>query len=358
MHWPNPWPFAAYAAGLSLLWLAIVAGATVDYLQPVLDRALDSIGNTISGESNPRTLFQASAEESGGIDLGATPVLARIVSLGSVAVLAIGLPFGLIQLWRRFRAEPMALLLATGAVAFFATLSLRFAREAWETANRASEFFFIGLAFVLALAVVLAYARLDGRGPPSAPWLGRAALAGLFGLVLAGGAISGWPWDAHMPRPVRAEAAGNAIESESLALSRWAEEHLPEERFAASDADARMLLAPGGVRARAGRHPDVEDILLEQTFTEFDCEGRCSTTPEKGWELPLLRRFNLRFVVADRRRRSFDVTRGYYFSVRPPGGDADQRLRGASVSKFAQIPTATRVFDSGNIVVYDLEGQR
>ncbi len=45
--------------------------------------------------------------------------------------------------------------------------------------------------------------------------------------------------------------------------------------------------------------PDIEDILDEESLA--------------GWELPLLRRHNLRYVVGDRRAGRADSLRGYYF---------------------------------------------
>jgi hypothetical protein len=348
VSWPNPWPFAVLAAGLVAAWLLVVAGETIDYLSPVLSRAFDSIVDTVAGESNPRALFQGSASnpgtDPGSPALGYTPAAARAVALGSIAILAAGLPFGLWQVWRRHRTQPLALVLCAAAIGFFGILALRFAPAAWETSNRAGEFLFIGLAFVLAYAFLLAYIWLDRRGPRSAPWLGRALLTGCFGIVLVGGAISGWPYDSQVAQPVRAEEEGRLIESESLGVAEWAKAHLPDGRFAATGANARFLLYPGNTYVRTGRNPDLEDLFTSSKL--------------QSWQLPLLRKFNLRYAVADRRSRSSDVVRGYGFSLRPPAGAPDVLLPKSVTEKFDRIPNAARVFDSGKVVVYDLEGRR
>jgi hypothetical protein len=344
VNWPNPWPFAVLAAGLAVTWLLVVAGATVDYLSPVLSRAYDSIFDTVSGEASPRALFQGSASSPGLPALGYTPPAARAVALGSVAILAIGLPFGLWQVWRRHRTQPFALAFCAAAIGFFGVLGLRFAPAAWETSNRAGEFLFIGLAFVLAYAYLLAYVWFDRRGPRSAPWLGRVLLTGCLGIVLIGGALSGWPYDSQIAQPVRAKEGGRFIESEPLGLAEWVEDHLSERRFAAPTATARFLLYPGDAHVRAGRNPDIEDLFTEPTL--------------QTWQLPLLRRLDLRYAVADRRQRAADVVRGYSFSVRPPAGDPEGLLPKSVIDKFDRIPNAARVFDSGNIAVYDLKGRR
>src|ERR1700710_1017653 len=222
---PNPWPLAIFGILLAGFWLFVVASATVGYLSPVLGDAFSAIGNTIGGSDAPRALFQG-----GGSSVAPTPLLARAVALAAVGLLLAGLPFGLMVLWRRHMREPFALLFGIAAVGFFATLALRLAPAAWETANRAGEFLFIGLAFVLACACVEALRRWprDRRARP--------LIAAGIALVLVGGAISGWPWDSQLARPLRASAAARTISSPSLSLAPW-DEGLPGGRFAASPAD-------------------------------------------------------------------------------------------------------------------------
>jgi hypothetical protein len=326
---PNPWPLAIFGILLAAFWLFVVASSTVDYLSPVLSDAFAAIGNTIGGEDQPRGLFQGASSS-----VAPTPLGARAVAVLAVALLLAGLPFGLRVLWRKYMKEPFALLFGIAAVAFFATLALRLAPPAWETANRASEFLFVGLAFVLACACIEALRRWSGD------WRARPLIAAGIGLVLVGGAISGWPWDSQLARPLRASAAGGTISSPSLSLAQWAES-LPSGRFAASTADAGLLLDPGGKTTLAGSSPDVEDVLDEEALA--------------GWMVPMLRRNEIRYVAVDRREVSSDSLRGYYFSRR----DGDEELRSLSVSsKFNEIPGVARVYTNGPITVFDLEAQR
>jgi hypothetical protein len=326
---PNPWPFAVFGILLAALWLFVVASSTVGYLSPVLSDAVNAIGNTIGGEDKPRGLFQA-----GSTSVAPTPLGARAVALLAVALLLAGLPFGLRVLWSKYRREPFALLFGLAAVAFFATLALRLAPAAWETANRASEFLFIGLAFVLACACVEALRRWPQD------WRIRPLIAAGIGLVLVGGAISGWPWDSQLARPLRISNDGATISSPPLALAEWAEE-LPDGRFAASTADAGLLLVPGGKIALAGSSPDIEDVLDEEQLA--------------GWMVPLLRRNDIRYIAVDRREVSSDSLRGYYFSRR----DREEELRPPSVSaKFNEVPGISRVYTNGPITVFDLGAGR
>ncbi|MGH2974741.1 MAG: hypothetical protein ACRDLL_07735 [Solirubrobacterales bacterium] len=330
--WPNPWRFAVLAALLATAWLLLVANSTFGYLGPVIGEAFEAIFNTASGEAPPRALFEGKGSSA---SLPPTPFLARAIALLAVGLLAAATPFGLMRFWRRYRRQPFALVFALAALGFFATLLLRLAPAAWETGNRLSEFLFIGLAFVAALA------GLQNWRPRNRPWIGRAALTAALGVLVVGGAIAGWPWDLQLASPIRASADGGTISSPPLALGEWAEHNVAEgERFAASTADARTLMNPGERTALAGKTPDIQDMLEETAFS--------------GWELPLLRRENLRYVVTDRREISFDGTRGYSFAI---DGADEALLPLVSVTKFAELPGATRIYSSGDISIYDL-GER
>jgi len=327
---PNPWRFAAFAIALAVAWLVVVASSTLGYLTPVLGNAVEAIANTIAGESPPRGVFESSSSS-----IPPTPFPARAIALLALAALAAGLPFGLRELWRHDRKKPFAILFALGSLGFFGTLALRLTPPAWETGNRASEFLFIGLAFVLACATVAGLQRWGSRR------LARPLAAASIALVVVGGAISGWPWDAQLAQPIRVAADGRAIVSPPLATAEWARDQVPGGRFAAGIADAGLLLSPGNKVAMAGTNPDIEDIIDGEKL--------------EGWELPLLRDNNLRYVVADRRAVNDDTLRGYFFAY--PGSPTAEREPKSVIAKFNGVRGAARIYTNGSITVFDLEAQ-
>lgn len=326
---PNPWRFAVIAAAMVTFWLFVAAGKTREYLWPVLSDAFKGAFNTASGEAAPRPLFHA-----GTSDVGVTPFLPRAIALLAVALLGLGMLYGLRAVWRRYRLQPLPLVLVLGSLGFFAALMLRFVPSAWETGNRAGGFFFIGLAFVVGHALPQLL-----RGQRRLRWR-YAGLTAALGVILVGGAISGWPWDAQLTPPLRASAEGHEIVSEPLALAEWVERELPDQRFGAPEADARMLMVPGETIAFAGESPDVKDIVRSAAL--------------EPWQLPLLEREGIRYVVGDRRDVSSDNVRGYFFHV--PGEGNEALAEKGVVHKWAQIPVA-RIFDSGRIVLFDLENK-
>jgi hypothetical protein len=335
---PNPWRFAIVALVLTVGWLVVVASSTVGYLSPVIDDAVDATLDTALGEAPPRTLFQGSDDNVPNPEtIGETPAIARGMGLLAVALLAAATPFGLWRIWRRYRGEPFVWILALAALGFFGTLLLRLAPDAWETGNRASEFLFIGLAFVVACV------GLEKWRPAGRPWLGRIAVTAGLGVILVGGAISGWPWNAQLAAPLRISAEGRSIVSPPLGLAEWARDNVPDGRFAANVADSRLLMDPGEKWAVSGEFPDIKDIIEERAL--------------EGWELPLLRRNDLRYIVADRRVLGADGIRGYFFSLEETA-PMERLLPRDAVTKFARIPGASRIYANGDIAVYDLDGTR
>jgi len=327
---PNPWPLALLATGAAVGWLLIAARQTVGYLFPVLGDAIKAIWSTASGESAPRTLFHQSSTVAENV--GVTPLAARGLALFAVLILLAAMVVGIRQAWRRHRDEPLPLLLMAAAVVFFGALGLRFAPAAWETGNRAGEFLFLGLAFV----AIYGAAELLRSGPNLQRR--RLLFTVALGVVLFGGVISGWPWDVQTARPLQATADGHEIDSESLALAKFAEQRLDGSRFAAPEAEARTLVNPGGQVAFSGQGPDIEDIVNTEAFQD--------------WQFAVLSKNHLPYVVADRRLASGDSIRGYYFTV--PGRYNDALREKGVVHKFSQLPVA-RVWDGGRIVLYDLK---
>ena len=86
------------------------------------------------------------------------------------------------------------------------TLGLRLVPAAWETGVRASEFLFVGVALVVALAALEA---LDRLSPPRLVHIGAMAAAGV---VLVGGIVSTTPHAGRMPEPYRVAAGGRDLD--------------------------------------------------------------------------------------------------------------------------------------------------
>lgn len=325
---PSPWPAVVVAVVLAVAWLVVVASATVGYITPVVWSAFRAVLHTAAGEAAPRALFHASGSGP------AQSLSERIVSLGSVALIAAVMPVGLLVMWRAHRRNPFAFLCALGAMGFFGILALRLVPNAWETANRLSDFAFIGVAFVVACAAAPALGRKGSHR--AVPGLIAAGL----GIIVIGGAISGWPSTTRLAQPVEIAADNGAtIVSEPFALGRFVADQLPGATFAAQVSDARTILLEGDGQVVYPPQLSLEATLQSPSLLPF--------------EVSTLRAHRVRYVVIDLRQRSTDFVAGLNFSVRSPGGVPDTHFPAGAAEKFDELG-ASRVYDSGNILVYDI----
>jgi hypothetical protein len=322
-YW-NPWPFAGFTVVAAVIWLVFIASDTAGYLSVIFGKAFQETIRTVAFESAPRQLFKADAG-------GGSPWGERVVGLASVALIAGVMPIALLDVWRRHRRNTVAVVLAIGASAYVGVLFLRFVPRAWEIANRSSEFLFVGVALMLAFASVRAVSLLP-RG------LGRTAVAGAAALLLAGGIIAGWPTDLRLSLPYRVDAAGRVLEPQGTTAARWSRSNLGTGRnFVADPSNARLQLWQGEI-AYAGGNPNLNDILRQPLLA--------------SWMVDQLREKQVRYLVMDRRRISQNQTFGNYFFS--PRAARLGLYSAAAYAKFDRQPGMSKVYDSGNVSIYDL----
>ena len=324
----NPWPFAALAAAGATAWLVVVADETRAYLLPVVTAAARSTLATIRGEAETRELFASSGGETG-------PLWERFVALGSTGVMVVCVLVGAIIVLRRFRGDPVAIVLTTAAAAYLGTLALRFVPESWEVANRASGFLFIGVGLLVALTVLSDRVSLLARAAPI-------VAAVVVGVLFVGGVVSGWSRDLRLAHPPVALAEGGTqLESQPLAAAAWARSHLRNRHvFAADRANARVLLVRGRQLAVTGQTPNVIDLLESENF--------------QPWMLEMLRENEIEYVLFDRDLHANDPMRGYFLLEQSHRLSVREPLRPGGWRKFERHPLVARVYDSGNVTVYDV----
>jgi hypothetical protein len=323
----GPWELALAGLAAAGLWVFWVAPQTLTYLSIIFSRAFVSFMQMLAGLETARRLFQSNAGH-------VAPLWERVAGIASVLLLAAAQPLGLVQIARRYRTDVFALLLSGAAVAYFAMLALRFTQAGWETGNRASDFLFVGLAFVTALAAVQAWDYLHAAG--------QALLTGGLAIVFMGGLIAGWPRDLRLGGPYRVAVAGRALEPQGVAAAAWLLEALgPDHAVAADSSNALLLLNHGDQAAYSGRNDGFHEVI--------------AATPLADWQLRLLRREGIEYVLVDRRRVSWDSMAGYYFV--PPANRVaagEEFIDPGVNAKFERQDRVSRLFDSGDITLYDV----
>ncbi|KAB8145857.1 hypothetical protein F8S13_01900 [Chloroflexia bacterium SDU3-3] len=323
----GPLDLAVYATGLGVAWLLTVSPVTVGYLSPVLGGAIRSGFEFATGQRGGRQLFQSTSTST------VAPLWERVTGLGSVAVIVLALPFGLVRFWREYRDHAYAWLLALAALGYFPVLGLRLTAAGWETSNRASTFMFIGVSMIVALA--LAQLTLVRRWR----WPIRAACAAYVGVVFFGGVIAGWAPRVRMAQPY---AVGEQmVEPQGLLAAEWLRGSFgADNRVAVDPANAKYMLSYGEQTPLTRTKNGIKAMLTS------DNVGRT--------ERSIIRKSDVRFVVMDRREVSWDHVAGLYYERAGVQSLTPLYLSDAVFTKFAYEEFVDRLYDSGTVVIYDV----
>lgn len=332
-----PLAMAVTATVASCAWLAIVAGGTGGYLGEIFGRLTGAVSRAVTEEAATRLPFQGTTSNvvaEGGTMTTRPPLDDLLLSGGSVLVVVLGVAAGLLVARRRGWNDPLVVVLAVAAVAAVAVYPLRLLPGAWEISNRTSDFLFLGVAFVSALAAVAFVER--GRRT----WrIGAVATAAV--IAISGGIAIGWPRSARLPRPDIVQVGDVRISAQGPRMAQWARANLPPANvFAANDTHGRLLAISGFNRVFAGPTQGVPPLLTYDLLPQ--------------WVWNFVRRERIGYIVLDRRVLARDNLLGYFFP-RPDEFDDPPISNWRNVRrKFERLPGSNRVYDSGDIVIYDI----
>ncbi len=320
------WDAALVAWLAALCWLVLVANLTVSYLSPHLLDATRQMVHLIAGEKVGRQLFTTYAGQ-------VSPLWERAVGYASTLLILAGLALSLPRVWRRYRANAAAIALSLGALGYPLSLLFRLTSAGSEAANRATEFVFLGIAFVIGVGIVDFWLRR------TVAWRKLTlALAG-GAIIFMGGVILGFaPW-ARFPGPYLVSADSRSIEPEGISSAQWARASLgPNQRFVADRTNALLL----------GSYGDADTattwaIVLSPKF------GRN--------QLNLIREGQVHYALVDQRlATSLPVTGVYFEKGEPDALTYTFPINPQDFTKFDESPSISRIFDGGDILIYDTGG--
>ncbi len=315
-------------------WTLLVATATIGYLAPALTATFTELFRLIAGEVEPRALFVSRIGQ-------VAPAWERLVGAASGGLIVFLLPFGLFVVWRRFRSNTAMIALALAAAVYPLTLVARLTRAGADLSGRTPEFLFIGIGIVIALAVV----RLSFDGSLGRLKLGAVA-AGLA-VLLVGGIIVGMPGWARLPGPYLVSADGRSVETEGIEAAEWARSVLGPDNLMVADRVNTILMSTYGQQ---------EMVTTYETRLPI---RRLYLTPDVGpVQRQIVRDGGIRYLVIDRRLSTGPPAVGHYFD-RGEGRlrqSLDEPIEAELLAKWDAQLDISRVYDSGNIQLYDVSG--
>jgi hypothetical protein len=325
-------PALLLAATVAAWFFFVAHKVTVAELGGTLTGVVESSLGLIFGSHGPKTLFQSSGQTNS--------FAARVLALASVVPLLLAIPFGLWRIWRKGPHPPLWKVLGLVGSLFPVTLGLRLTLEGTETSQRASEFVFLGLAFLVAIIV----GRWDGSSRRRLSLMGgNAALAALATVIFLGGFVIGESPVTRQPGPFLVSAESRSVSAQGLAAADFARRHLepyseilsdrPNATFLASYAHLNPLL--GYVAGLP-----VTKVFYSKNFNSTDRR--------------IIGDGHIRYIVVDGRQSQSLPVVGIYFERYEPQAFAHRKpIPAAFLQKFNLGEGFNRIYSNGPVVIYD-----
>ncbi len=315
---------------VALTWLLYVATLAIYYLAPHVVVGFDEFFRLMAGQAVGRELFRDATGQQ-------APLWERLVGYASAAIVMLGLPFGLRLVWRDHRGSAPVLAMALVALLYPATLPLRLTPLGVATAGRLPEFLFFGIGLVLALFAV----DLLPAHRPS--WLRLVALTASTTIVFMGGVLVGWGPPRRLPGPYLTAADVRGVDEEGIAATRWSPTYLGSDNRMSTDRINGLLMGSYGeqhVVTGLSDRRDFTPIFFAPDFTPF-IEN-------------IIANGEIRYLVVDKRlSEGLPLTGIYYDTVEPDTFRHTRPMDIGALTKFDGARSVDRVYDSGDIVIYD-----
>lgn len=322
-RWRVPLWIVLVSVGSLTLWVSLVAPITVNYLlTPISAAAFDLVSLVV----RPGLSGFQTAPFSG-------PAIESAVSIVSTFIVIAILPACLYSVWRRFPTNTLAITLAGCSVAYIGSLLVRLATpHGSELMGRSWVFIYLPLAFVIAVGLDH-LARLAPRGAGSI--IGGALLVTMY----AGGLVTGWPpfW-ARLPGPFLVSGFERSVEAENKAAALWMDRSLGRGHRIAADFGTSVLLGSYG---RQTPVYGMQHLFLSSEYAEKERAQACQA--------------GIKYIVIDARLSEQSPASGAYFLGEKPPIPYDTPINKAHLRKFDGALGVDRLFDSGEIQIYEIE---
>ncbi len=329
---------------LLTLLTGLTVGATAAYAVWSWPETESDIGSSITGSIHG--LINVLTGQAGGrhpftsAPSYGNPVLEQAVGLASVGLLILALPWGLYALWRRRPRHTGLLVLSACALLYPVSLALRLTSAGSETSNRTSEFVFVALGTILAIAFLTQRgSRADSRRVVLLP---ARLLAMLYlGVIFVGGITVGNPSYQLMPGHFEVSAATLSVDSEGTDAAGWTRRLPANLNFLGDENDEALVTAYTQLHPQRG---EFSNTAIGELFT----------SPAIGpFERLLIKYDKLRFLVVDKRDSTALPADGNYF-VGPNPRTSGHPIPLASLTKFSHNRCVQQLFSSGHVLVFDL----
>src|SRR6266699_1386203 len=324
---------ALFGVLLSLAYAFLLKGNPVwGYLSSYFGTAFNELGRIIAGTSTPRQLFV-------NLAIQPTPIWDRLLMLASAVLVTFGIPFGLLCLWQQHRHDALAVMFGIFSLAYPVTQVFRFTDFGAEITDRSAAFLFLPVAYVLTILITHFWPTRKLR------WRATSLVTCAISVMFLGGVIlESGPAFSSLPGPYVVVADGRSIEPEGIQAATWSLTYLGPDNRVGSDRINQMLMNSYGDQNVVTGLADNIDISPVFFSAQFDPK-----------DIAILQQAGVRYLVVDLRlSTSLPLERFYFESDEPGAFMLTHPISNAALTKFNTVPQINRLFDSGNIVIYDV----
>ena len=185
---------------------------------------------------------------------------------------------------------------------------------------------------------------MNDRLRPALSWIiGASAI-----VVLYSGMIAGLAPYARMPWPYTPASDSRSVEPQGVATAHWVLRELGPGNRVIADRIGSQLLGSYGLQymVTVNDGTPTSRVFLSPVFDEQT--------------LKVIRKDRIEYVAVDRRLTNFNVSSGFYYEgweldVYPNAYSENAPLRPDTLSKFDTTTNVNRVYDSGDIALYDIK---
>ena len=323
--------YGLIAAGLTFWWYLSQAPRTRAYMEPYVRNGLvgvTQLGNTGNGDSGQRQLFSGST----------IPPLEQMLSF-AVPVIC-GLCFGAaaLRIWVRRRWTPAVVVIGAVGALFFAVFPMMLSASGAEGARRSWSFTNLGVAVVIAVAVVAA----DTSAGVLRSGIGRAAAGVLAATLFVGFVAIGANETYRFPGEYVYGSDTRSVTNELDGAARWFERVQGRDQPIVADRSAQLAFsyaADASLAVPSNSNPVWNLIVEERPLTPSQL--RAMNASEMG------------FVVVDKHQILAIPQIGFYMDQNEPLAQQRQRpLAASSLTKFDEAGWIQRIYSSDTLDIY------
>ncbi|GAC1361930.1 MAG: hypothetical protein NVSMB44_16430 [Ktedonobacteraceae bacterium] len=325
--------FLSIGVSLAVAFL-IPHNPAVPYLTTYFSGAFVQLTNVLEGTNKARALFTSYGTLP-------TPIWNRVLSAASVIIITLSLPFGWLCIWLRQRFNSLSIMLGIVAFVYPLTQAFRFTSFGSEITDRSAAFLFIPIAYTLSLLIVQFWPLRRLRRVHIAWISSTIAILFVSGVILQSG-----PGLSLLPGPYMVSADNRSIEPEGIQDAIWASKYLGPGNRVATDRINRLLMSTYG-----------KQYVISNLDNNVDTSPLFFSEKIGPNELSLLRLASVHYLIVDTRLSTQTPLEGIYFEEGEPDSYAHAiPISAQALTKFNTTPQTNRVFDSGNIVIYNVGG--